>query len=150
MNRRSFLEKLLTGTALIFSGLLRPVIARTNWNTGAFGATTETDALEKFYPGEKILPSDAISIGVYDTVENGAYVPVKINTELENVSSVAILVEKNPNPLIAVFHLPEQTTAFVATRIKMDTSSDIVAIIRSGDQLYSTRKFVEVLIGGCG
>ena len=150
MNRRNFLGKMLSVAALIAGSVVKPVIAWARWNAEAFAATTEPEALEIFFPGEKILPSDAISIGTYDTVENGAYVPVKINTELKNVTSITILVEKNPNPLIAVFHLPVQTRAFVATRIKMDTSSDIVAIIRSGAQLYSTRKYVEVLLGGCG
>lgn len=129
--------------------LFRPLRVLAAWNREAFSATTEKDALEKFYPGELIQKSDAITIGVYDTIENGAYVPVEISTRLSDVKSIAILVEKNPNPLIANFNLSERCNGFIATRIKMDTSSDIIAVIRSGDKLYSSRKFVEVLAGGC-
>ena len=95
-------------------------------------------------------PSDKLTIDVNDVIENGAVVPLAIKSGLPNVHSITILVEKNPNPLIANFKLHPLCQGFIETRIKMGESSDIIAVIRADDQLYSTRKFVEVIAGGCG
>lgn len=147
--RRHFLKVLLAGTAVL-TGLVTPILALATRNREAFRADSEADALAAFFPGEMITTSDAIEIDVHSLVENGAVVPVKINSELPSVSSITILVEKNPNPLIASFNLAPECKAFIATRIKMDQPSDIVAVVRSENKLFSTRKFVEVVEGGCG
>jgi sulfur-oxidizing protein SoxY len=131
-------------------GLLKPLIAFAARNKEAFSAETEADAIAAFFPGEEIAASDAIEIGVHDVVENGAVVPVEIRTTLPDVESITILVEKNPNPLIASFNLSPECSGIIATRIKVAEPSDIVAVIRSNGKLFSTRKFVEVVAGGCG
>lgn len=153
MRRRSFLKLFASCSTLLVSGIygiLKPLTALADWNTDAFSATTKQDAIEKFFPDKTIMPDDSINIGVYDLVENGAVVPVKIETEKTDVDSITILVEHNPNPLIASFNLGKECPGFIATRIKMDKSSDIIAVIESQGKLYSARKFVEVLEGGCG
>ena len=131
-------------------GLLRSAAARAEWDTGAFSAVKSEVALAELFPGLSISESERIDIGVHDLVENGAVVPIKINTDLSEVSSISIVVEKNPNPLIAHFELAPQCRAFVATRIKIGTPSDVLAIVKSGDRLFSRRTFVEVVEGGCG
>ncbi|MCK5104042.1 MAG: hypothetical protein KAR17_14555, partial [Cyclobacteriaceae bacterium] len=98
----------------------------------------------------EVTPSDAITIGVHDLVENGSVVPLKIKTDLPNVESITILVEKNPNPMIANFNLAPACTGFIATRIKVAEPSYITAIVKSEGKLFSTKKFVEVIEGGCG
>jgi len=153
MRRRLFLKRFFSCSAILVTGIggmLKPLMALADWNTDAFSVVTEKDAVTKFFPNQTVTPSDAIKIGVYDLVENGAVVPVKIKTELPDVKSITILVEKNPNPLIANFILNPECSGFIATRIKMDRSSDIIAIVNSQGKLHSTRKFVEVLEGGCG
>lgn len=132
------------------SSILNPIIAFARWNAEAFSSITEQDAIAKFFPGQNIIPNNAINIGAYDFVENGAVVPVKIETNLPDIKSITVLVDKNPNPLIASFNLAPECSGFVATRIKMNESSDIVAIVNSGGSLFSARKFVEVAEGGCG
>ncbi len=153
MQRRLFLKQVISGAALLVTGIggmLKPLLALAEWNTEAFSATTEGDAIAKFFPGRSITASDAVKIGTYDLVENGAVVPVKIDTDKPDVRTITILVEKNPNPLIASFNLSPECSGFIATRIKMDKSSDIIAVVESQGELYSARKFVEVLEGGCG
>jgi len=152
ITRRNFISWLLSGTTITLAsvgGLLKPLLAFADWNMGAFSAETEADALAEFFPGLEIMASDAITIGVHDLVENGAVVPVKVKTDLPNVESITILVEKNPNPLIANFNLSPECTGFVATRIKVGEPSTITAIIKSDGKLFSTKKFVEVIEGGC-
>ena len=96
-----------------------------------------------------IEESKQITIGVHDLVENGAVVPVKINSDLPGVTSISIVVEKNPNPLIAHFELSPKCRAFVATRIKVGAPSELVAIVKSNGKLYKASKYVEVVEGGC-
>lgn len=152
MRRREFI-KLLTGAGAVFlSGIgviLRPVLAMTERNKPAFSAVKQPEALQSLFPGENITPSQDIDVGVHGLVENGAVVPVKINTSLPAVESISIFVEKNPNPLIAHFKLNPRCEAFIATRIKMQNPSQLTAVVRSQGKLYSAGKFVEVVDGGC-
>jgi len=151
--RRNFISQALSGTTIILAGvggLLKPLLAFAGWNVDAFSAETEVDALTKFFPGLEVRPNNAITIGVHDLVENGAVVPVKVKTDLPNVESITILVEKNPNPLIANFNLSPACAGFVATRIKVGEPSTITAIVKSDGKLFSAKKFVEVIEGGCG
>ncbi|NKB36125.1 MAG: thiosulfate oxidation carrier protein SoxY [Gammaproteobacteria bacterium] len=148
MQRRS-LVKILLATPFV-SSLFKSAAVFANWNIEAFTKTSEKEALESFFPDREILESDAISIDVHDLIENGAVVPVKIKTELNAVSGISLLVERNPNPLIAHFDLSPECRPFVATRIKIGVPSDIIAVVESEGKLYSRRKFVEVVEGGCG
>lgn len=132
------------------TGLLKPLTVFAARNREAFSAKSESEAVSAYFPGQGIKPSDAIDIGVHDVVENGAYVPVNITTKLPGVNSITILVEKNPNPLIASFNLGPECTGFIATRIKMAEPSNIIAIVRSQNRLFSARKYVDVIAGGCG
>lgn len=147
MGRRLFVRLLIaaSGAAL----LLKPLLSAAAWNTTAFSATTEKDALDALFPGESIAASDAIRIETHDVVENGAFVPVQIECALPDVDLISIVVEKNPNPLIAQFELGPRCRGFIATRIKVGEPSDLVAVVRSQGRLFSRRRFVEVVEGGC-
>ena len=148
MNRRQLVKYIIAFPVL--GSLLRSAAALAEWNVDAFAAGTERGALDAFFPSREIIPSDAIKIGVHEVIENGAVVPVKIDTDLPAVQSISIFVEHNPNPLIAHFDLSPECKGFIATRIKMNQPSDIIAIVQSDGKLYSKRKFVEVVEGGCG
>lgn len=153
ITRRNFISSLVSKASLILagaSGLLKPMLALADWNVDAFSAKTETDALSAFFPGLTITPSDAITISVHNLVENGAVVPIKVKTDLPDVESITILAEKNPNPLIANFNLTPACVGFVATRIKVGEPSTITAVVKSNGELFSAKKFVEVVEGGCG
>jgi sulfur-oxidizing protein SoxY len=151
--RRLFLKGSTIVITAITTGLfslLKPLTVFAARNQTAFSSKTETDAIAAFFPGEQITASDAIEIGVHDVIENGAVVPVEISTKLPAVESITILVEKNPNPLIASFNFSPECSGIIATRIKVAEPSDIIAVVRSNGKLFSTRKFVEVVAGGCG
>ncbi len=151
--RRTFLTQLLSGTSLLLAGagsLLKPLLAFADWNVAAFSAETEADAIAQFFPELEVTPSDAINIVVHDLVENGAVVPVKVETSLPNVESIALMVEKNPNPFIANFNLNPDCTGFISTRIKVGEPSNITAVVKSDGKLFTAKKFVEVIEGGCG
>lgn len=151
-HRRGFLALALKGTALAtvaLTGWLRPMLAWAR-NSAAFSAETETDALAELFPGRTITATDRITIDVHELVENGAFVPVAIETSLDGVTSISVLADKNPNPLLAKFNLAPACEGFIATRLKVADPSNIIIVVEAGDKLYSARKFVEVVAGGCG
>ncbi len=148
MKRRQLVKRLIALPLL--GGLLKSVAVMAEWNVEAFAAETEEEALQVIFPGRSVTPSDEIKIGVHTLIENGAVVPVKIETDLPAVQSISILVEKNPNALIAHFDLSPECKGFVATRIKVGEPSDIIVVVQSEGKLYSKRQFVEVVEGGCG
>ena len=153
LTRRLFVKgSMLAVTAIMtgITGLLKPLSAFAARNNEAFSARSEADALAAFFPGQQIEPTDKIEIGVHDVVENGAVVPLNITTTLPEAAAITILAEKNPNPLIASFNLSPECSGFVATRIKVAEPSNIIAVVKSQDKLFSARKFVEVIAGGCG
>jgi sulfur-oxidizing protein SoxY len=152
-SRRSFIRTITVFTGAVCAwlyGLFKPVFAFTQRNAGAFTAESAVDAIAGLFPDKQIIPSDAVHIDVHDLVENGAVVPIKIMSDHADIESISILVENNPNPLIAKFNLGPECSGFIATRIKVAQPSNIIAIVESGGKLYSQRKFVEVIEGGCG
>ncbi|NIQ97796.1 MAG: thiosulfate oxidation carrier protein SoxY, partial [Desulfuromonadales bacterium] len=54
-----------------------------------------------------------------EIAENGAVVPISVETSLTGVQSVSILVAKNPRPLAVSFEIPPGTLPNIACRIKM-------------------------------
>ena len=99
---------------------------------------------------EQATPSSAITLDAPEIAENGAVVPITIETTLDNVQSISIVVEKNPRPLAIAFDIPPGTLPNVACRIKMGQTSPVMAVVKTDSGLYSTAKEVKVTIGGCG
>jgi len=64
--------------------------------------------------------------------------------------SIAILVEKNPNMLAAVFDIPAGTDPSVTTRIKMAQSSNVYALVKADNKYFVAHKEIKVTLGGCG
>ena len=77
-------------------------------------------------------------------------VPVGVVSALAGVEAIALLIEKNPNPLAASFTLPAGTEASVQTRVKMGQTSDVIAVVKVGGKFIMTKKEIKVTLGGCG
>lgn len=147
MQRRHFL-KIVLGT--IGGILLMPVsVLAAAWNKLAFEATS-MDVASKNLNVASEQPSKQIEIVAPDKAENGAVVQVEVISHIPNSEAIAILVEKNPTPLIANFMFSNGAEPYVITRIKMAETSDIKAIVKVGDRYYSATRKVEVLENGCG
>lgn len=136
--------------AAVGTGLLTPRMALAAWPEGAFEADSVAATLEALYGTAEHEPSDAVSVKVPPIAENGAVVPVTVETELEGVESITIIAAENQTPLIATFELGEGMLGFASTRIKMAKTGNVVAVVKVGDKLYSAAQEVKVTIGGCG
>ncbi len=120
------------------------------FNKNAFEAKTVAEAI-KAAGGGALSESKDVSLTGPDIAENGAVVPLGVSTSLSGVKELLILVEKNPNVLVALFKVNDAIDANFMTRAKMGQSSDVyaVAIMNDGRALFS-KKEVKVTLGGCG
>jgi len=153
--RRNFLQ---TGggmtllTMLAATGWLKPhdAAAADGWNAAAFDTKSMDDTMKALGGGTPV-PSKAITfVQTPDIAENGAVVPVGITSAIPNTQSIAILIEKNPNMLAAMFDIPAGTDPSVSTRVKMGQSSNIIALVKADGKYYYAAKEVKVTLGGCG
>ena len=132
------------------AGLLTPRAVLGAWNEGAFGATDISTALNDLLGSDATETSADITIKAPDIAENGAVVPITVESTIEGAQSISIIASGNGTPLVASFELGENAIPFVSTRIKMGKTADVVAVVKAGDKLYSGAKNVKVTIGGCG
>jgi len=132
------------------AGLLTPSAVLGAWNEGAFGATDISTALNGLLGSDATETSADITIKAPDIAENGAVVPITVESSIGGVKSISIIASGNGTPLVASFELGEGAMPFVSTRIKMGKTADVVAVVQAGDKLYSGAKNVKVTIGGCG
>jgi sulfur-oxidizing protein SoxY len=152
MKRRLLLKGSLAGAgacALAGTGLLIPRAVLAVWNTAAFSAETVGAALQDGLGSDTLTQSAEVRIEAPDNPQNGAAVPVEVATSLTGVQSIALLVEKNTRPLCGIFHLGKRTQPRISIRVKVGEPSEIIAVARAGDTLYSARKAVKVTVGGC-
>lgn len=134
----------------VSAGLLTPGAVLAAWPQAAFTATDQAAALKDLLGSDATEASDKVKIKAPDIAENGAVVPVTVETDVTGVKSIAIIAAGNNTPLIASFDLGESAVPFVSTRIKMAKTADVVAVVKTADGLLSAAKSVKVTIGGCG
>jgi sulfur-oxidizing protein SoxY len=134
---------------LVAAGLMKPEVARAEWNKVAFEAKTMDEAMKALGATDAAESGDVV-LTAADIAENGAVVPVGVTSKLEGTQQIAILVEKNPNMLAASFTIPDGTLADIQTRVKMGQTSDVYAVVKAGDKFYMTKKEIKVTLGGCG
>ncbi len=153
MKRRTFLKGSVAAgavSAAVGVGLLTPNMVLAAWPTTAFEAKTVDSALDALMGTHALEGSDKISIRAPDIAENGAVVPISVETSIANAESISIIAEKNSAPLTASFTLGPGAEGFISTRIKMGKTSSVIAVVKADGKLYSTGKEVKVTIGGCG
>lgn len=150
LTRRNMLERSAALVGLLASAGLLPLPAHAAWAQAAFDAKNLADAV-KALGGSAPAESKDVQITGPDIAENGAVVPVGASTTLAGVKRLALLVEKNPNTLAAVFELSDAVEANLNTRVKMGQSSNVyaVAMLADGRVLYAVKE-IKVTLGGCG
>ncbi len=75
-------------------------------------------------------------------------VPIKIDCQLKQTDFMAVLVENNPNPLVARINLnPKIMAPYFRTRIRVLMDSTIIAIVRANGRYYSQHSKINVSKG---
>ncbi|CAM3756486.1 thiosulfate oxidation carrier protein SoxY [Polynucleobacter brandtiae] len=145
--RRSLMKYSAVFGLMASTGLISLAQAQ-EWNKAAFEGKSLDDVF-KILGASGADKSAAVTLVAPDIAENGAVVPVGINTTLK-AEQMAILVEKNPSALAAQFFIPAGTDAFVTTRMKMGQTSNVYALVKADGKWNMAVKEVKVTLGGCG
>jgi sulfur-oxidizing protein SoxY len=139
----------LKAAALLALSALTPLRALAAWNKDAFAAKSAADAL-KSLGAPSAQASGDIVIEAPQIAENGAVVPIEITSTIPGTTSIAVLVDKNPYPLVAKFDFMEGALPFIKVNAKMGESSDVRVVATAGGKHYVATREIKVTIGGCG
>ena len=135
---------------LAAAGFVRPSdVLAADWNKAAFEVKTTQDALKALGASGPANSADIV-IRAADIAENGAVVPVGVESKIPGTQSISILIDKNPNALAASFEIPAGTEPSVTTRVKMGQTSDVYALVKADGKFYLAKKEIKVTLGGCG
>ena len=147
--KRIFLQQTISLLTLsLLSGFNR-VFA--DWQKELFNQASADELIDSLTNNAELMDSKAIRIKAPEIAENGAVVPITVDTSIANVNKISILVDNNPSPLTSSYDLDPQLEAYVSTRVKMAKSSNIIAVVSTTDNQYFTAsKSIKVTIGGCG
>lgn len=144
--RRDLLRAGASGSLLL---LLRPVHA-----SEALSPVL-AELVQKFAAGSPVREG-RVKLDIAPLVENGNSVPIDITvdspmTAASHVTGIAVFNEKNPQNDVALFTLsPLAGRARVATRIRLATSQQIVAVARMNDgSCWTHAVSVVVTVASC-
>ncbi len=115
----------------------------------AWTAKTVQDAVKALYGTTEAVESADIKLNAPDVASNGGAIPVSVKTSID-AKSIAILQDVNPESLVIVYDLNEYTVPDYGIKIKMKKSGTIYVFVEGKDgKLYTTKKSIEVALGGC-
>jgi sulfur-oxidizing protein SoxY len=153
MRRRDVLRGGSAAALALATGAWRPRAAGAQapaWNQGAFSGKSLDEVL-KALGGDKATPTKDVSWGsTPEIAENGAVVPIAISSAIPRTQAIAIIIEKNPNPLAAEFDVPAGTDPSIVTRVKMAQTSNVHAMVKADGKYYVATREIKVTLGGCG
>jgi len=156
MKRRNFLKGLAATAPLAVVATPMTLSAKDAKPKGPNTLDLKT-AMDTITGGKGAKESDKIKLTVPEIAENGAVVPIKIEVdnpmeEANYVKSIHVIATKNSNVRCAdVMLTPLNDIGYFATRIKLGTSQDVMALVGlSNGDFIKVQKPVKVTIGGCG
>lgn len=119
-------------------------------------AEPELDAAIRAWAGSAVPRDGRVALEIAELVENGNAVPLTVRvdsamTAADHVTEIALFNQRNPQREIARFQLgPHSGRAEVATRIRLATSQQIVALARLNDgSVWQRRVDVLVTLAAC-
>jgi sulfur-oxidizing protein SoxY len=113
--------------------------------------------LKRLFGNRPLQPGDGkIKLELPLIAEDGGNVAISVDVNFPvsgtpRVSNIYILSDKNRRPMLAKFsYTPESGKAFIATSIRLATTTDVRAVVEMSDgTLYAVSKNVRVTISGC-
>lgn len=152
-NRRVFLKGSMAASAVglaVGAGLLSPrAVLAADWPKKAYDTKGAENAMKDLFGVSAMSESKDVSVKAPDIAENGAVVPVTVESSVKGTDNIAVMVKGNPTPLVCNFKF-DGAQPFVSTRIRMGKTDDVIGVAHAGGKLYTAKKQVKVTIGGCG
>lgn len=109
-----------------------------------------TQALASALSGQAWQLNDAVRLEIPQLAENGAIVPITVESRLPDTRRILVFAEKNPDPLLAEFHFEPGVDPWVSLRLKLNETGPVLAIVESGARFHGAKVNVKVMVGGCG
>lgn len=149
-SKRNFLRlSSMLGVAAVIGLYQSGDLFAAEWKASDFNAKNLKDALKSIGVDDYTMSEDVAVISA-EIAENGAVVPVRVKSGIPNTEYMAVMVEKNPNPLATAFTIPEGTQPNIKTRIKMGETSNVLALVKADGKWFAASKEIKVTLGGCG
>ena len=153
--RRELLHRALA--AALSGGVLLPhdVFGRElyafekDWNGRIYAAKRVDYLIRAMGDEERYQPSNQVRIEAPQLVEDGALVPVSMESRIPGTDYLALFCEANPYPVCVGFHVLPGTLPALSTRIKVAQYSQVMALARTPNGWFYAETFVDVTIGGC-
>ena len=79
-----------------------------------------TESVSSVYGHNNLEESSQVKLKAPEIAENGAIVPINVSTTLNNVDSIMIFVENNPQPLSSGYQLTALAEPSIGTRLKWE------------------------------
>ncbi len=155
-NRRQVLSAAAIGAAALLapqSASAAPTVAPPTtalYPEAAFQRRSESGTLTSLYGVATAPRSSEVRVTAPEIVVNGAEVPVAVDANLPDVTSVAVLALLNPYTLACAYQVPPGTGPAISSRIKLAQSTSVVTVVRSRGALARAAQNVKVTLGGCG
>lgn len=148
MQRREFIKGAVAANLMLAVQFISPNAAA-NIDREVFSAKTADEAMKAILGDIEAEQSDKIIIKAPELAENGANVPIEINTDIEGAQRIVLVVVENPTPLAGEYIFGEGVPANIKTRCRIGKPSDVVVMVAAGDKIYTNKAYVKVTKGGC-
>ena len=140
MRRRTLLKASLQ---VGIGTLLMPRAVLAAYPEKAFLAKEVAETLQQTVGSADIGDSDRIEILTPDIARDARLVPVRIETTLDDVESITLIVVANEMPLTAHYRL-YQAQSFVTTRVRVEKAGEVLAVVKAAGALHAARRQLRV------
>jgi sulfur-oxidizing protein SoxY len=159
-DRRTFLRSFAAGVAGLIAGRSGRLLAATGVATGPEDPEVPNEEVARILKGlfgDRPIRRGHVDLDMPIVAEDGRVVPVIIESDLpmtpdHYVTGVHLIVDHNPDPHLAAFHLtPDLGQVSLSTRIKMKRSTWVRAILETNTgEVWADYAKVLVTLNGCG
>ena len=159
-DRRTFLRSCVAGLASLMASRSEELLAATGMAEGPEDPEVPNEEVARILKqlfGDRPIRRGHVDLDMPLVAEDGRVVPVIIESDLpmtadHYVKGVHLIVDHNPDPHLAAFHLsPELGQVSLSTRIKMKRSTWVRAILEtSTGEVWAGYAKVLVTLNGCG
>ncbi len=148
MNRTTFQVSAVTA---FFSTLMLSAPPHVGADNDRLYSVSSTTEILRRLGADEALPSNDMVIKMEAIAENPAVVPIEVESRIPGTERIAIIVDKNPAPLAAVFNLTPGLTTRISTRFRIQHSTKVYVLIHANGKVYLTSQEVKhVTSSACG
>jgi sulfur-oxidizing protein SoxY len=159
-NRRAFFRSVLGSAGGLLASRSERLLAATGLWNGADDPEVPNQKVARILKdlfGDRPIRKGHVALDMPLVAEDGRVVPVMIESDLPMtpdgyVKGVHLIVDHNPDPHLAAFHLtPTIGSVSISTRIKMKRTTWVRAIVEtSAGEVWAGYAKVLVTLNGCG